>query len=137
LHLTASQCSGFTIRFLVLSAFFFKQNTVLKEGGICEDLIIRGYLFLYFDMHVEQGDSVQERGESGKRIFFGFRPSFPLSRFKMYNYNGTIAILQLQITFYNSRNCHQLHVKICPALKVTGGHLAQHGGLKPIGAGVP
>ena len=51
--------------------------------------------------------------------FFGFHPSFPLSHFQIYNYNCTIAILQLQITFYNCRNCHQLHVKICPAVKVT------------------
>jgi len=44
--------------------------------------------------------------------FFNFHPSFPLSHFQIYNYNCTIAILQ--ITFYNCRNCHQLHVKICP-----------------------
>ena len=47
--------------------------------------------------------------------FLGFHPSFPLSHFQIYNYNCTIAILQLQITFYNCRNCHQLHVNICPA----------------------
>jgi len=33
--------------------------------------------------------------------FFGFHPSVPLSHFQIYN--------------YNCRNCHQLHVKICPA----------------------
>src|SRR6218665_2382759 len=37
-----------------------------------------------------------------------------LPNLRIYNYNCTIAILQLQITFYNCRNCHQLHVKICP-----------------------
>jgi len=40
--------------------------------------------------------------------FLGVYLSFPLSHFKIYNYNCTIAILQLQITFYNGRNCHQL-----------------------------
>src|SRR6218665_2864645 len=50
--------------------------------------------------------------------FLGFHLSFPFSHFKIYNYNCTIAILQLQITFYNCRNCHQLHVKICPGSKV-------------------
>jgi len=45
--------------------------------------------------------------------FFGFHPSFPLSHFQIYNFNCTIALLQLQITFYNCRNFHQLHVKIC------------------------
>ena len=48
--------------------------------------------------------------------FFGFQPSFQLSHFQIYNYNCTIPILQLQITFYSCRNCHQLHVKICSAL---------------------
>ena len=43
-------------------------------------------------------------------------PSFKLSHFKIYNNNCTIAILQLKITCYNCRNCHQLHVKICPAV---------------------
>ena len=32
----------------------------------------------------------------------------------IYNYNCTIHLLQLQMTFYNSRNCDQLHIKICP-----------------------
>jgi len=41
--------------------------------------------------------------------------AFSLFQFKLYNYNCTIPILQLQITFYNCTNCHQLHVKICPA----------------------
>ena len=27
-----------------------------------------------------------------------------------------IPILQMQTTFYNCTNCHQLHVKICPDL---------------------
>src|SRR6218665_1870262 len=40
--------------------------------------------------------------------------AFPLFQFKIYNYNCTIPILQLQTTFYNCTNCHQLHVKICP-----------------------
>ena len=52
--------------------------------------------------------------------FCDFRPSFPLSLFQIYNYNCTIPILQLQITFYNCRNCHQLHVKICPAIGLLG-----------------
>ena len=50
--------------------------------------------------------------------FLGFHPSFPLSHFKIYNYNCTISILQLQITFYNCKNCDQLHVKICPAFSL-------------------
>src|SRR6218665_729195 len=37
--------------------------------------------------------------------------AFPLFQFKIYNYNCTIPILQLQTTFYNCTNCHQLHVK--------------------------
>ena len=41
--------------------------------------------------------------------------AFPLVQFKIYNYNCTIPILQLQTTFYNCTNCQQLHVKICPA----------------------
>src|SRR6218665_687813 len=41
--------------------------------------------------------------------------AFPLFQFKIYNYNCTIPILQLQTTFYHCTNCHQLHVKICPA----------------------
>ena len=41
---------------------------------------------------------------------------FPLLHFQMYNYNCTTTNLQLQITFYNCRNSHQLHVKICPAV---------------------
>ena len=49
--------------------------------------------------------------------FFGVHPSFPLSHFKMYNCNFTAAILQLKIAFYNCRNCHQLHVKICPGTR--------------------
>ena len=40
--------------------------------------------------------------------------AFPLFLFKIYNYNCTIPILQLQTPFYNCTNCHQLHVKICP-----------------------
>ena len=40
--------------------------------------------------------------------------AFPLFQFQIYNYNCTIPILQLQTTFYNCTNCHQLHVKICP-----------------------
>ena len=44
--------------------------------------------------------------------------AFPLFLFKIYNYNCTIPILQLQITFYNCTNCHQLHVKICPEPQV-------------------
>src|SRR6218665_1263315 len=40
--------------------------------------------------------------------------AFTLFRFKIYNYNCTIPILELQTTFYNCTNCHQLHVKICP-----------------------
>ena len=43
-------------------------------------------------------------------------PIFPLLHFQIYNYNCTIANLQLKITFYNCRKCHQLHVKIRPAL---------------------
>jgi len=31
-----------------------------------------------------------------------------------YNYNCTVHPFQLQIRFYNCRNCDQLHVKICP-----------------------
>jgi len=50
--------------------------------------------------------------------YLGFHPSFPPSRFRIYNYNCTIAILQLQIICYNCRKCHQLHVKICPESKV-------------------
>src|SRR6218665_3970486 len=46
-----------------------------------------------------------------------FHPSFSHSNFQTYNYNCAIHLLQLQITFYNCRNCHQLHVKICPAHK--------------------
>ena len=40
---------------------------------------------------------------------------FTLFLFKIYNYNCTIPILQLQTTFYNCTNCHQLHIKISPA----------------------
>src|SRR6218665_1582442 len=39
--------------------------------------------------------------------------AFPLFQFKIYNYNCTIPILQLQSTVYNCTNCHLLHVKIC------------------------
>jgi len=44
-----------------------------------------------------------------------FSQKIPLSHFQIYKYSCTIAILQLQIIFYNCRNCHQLHVKIYPA----------------------
>src|SRR6218665_2411734 len=44
--------------------------------------------------------------------------AFPLFLFKIYNYNCTIPILQLQTPFYNCTNCHQLHVKICPGYTV-------------------
>src|SRR6218665_187699 len=47
----------------------------------------------------------------------GFNTSFPLLHFQIYNDNCTIAILQLQITFYNYTNCHQLHAKICSAYR--------------------
>ena len=40
----------------------------------------------------------------------------PLFQFKIYN--CTIPILQLQTTLYNCTNCHQLHVKICPDLRL-------------------
>jgi len=33
-----------------------------------------------------------------------------------YNYNCIIHLLQLQMTFYNCRNCDPLHVKICSGL---------------------
>ena len=48
--------------------------------------------------------------------FFVFHLSCPPSHLQSYNYNYTIDLLQLQIAFYNCRNCHQLHVKICPAM---------------------
>jgi len=48
--------------------------------------------------------------------FFVFHPSFPPSHFQSYNYNCTIDLLQLQITIFSCRNCHQLHVKICPVV---------------------
>ena len=41
-----------------------------------------------------------------------------LSHLQSYNYNCTIHHSQLQITFYNCRNCDQLHVKICPGILV-------------------
>jgi len=50
----------FHYAFLVLSLLFLYPEHCLKRGGVCEDLIIRGYLLVYFDMHVEQGDSGQE-----------------------------------------------------------------------------
>ena len=47
--------------------------------------------------------------------FVDFHPCFRTSHtYKSYSYNCTIHLLQLQITFYNCRNCDQLHVKICP-----------------------
>jgi len=50
---------------------------------------------------------------------FAFSPLFStLSHLQSYNYNCTIHLLQLQITFYNCRNCDQLHVKICPGFKM-------------------
>ena len=48
--------------------------------------------------------------------FFIFHPCFRPSHLQTYNYNCTFHPLQLQITFYNCRNCDQLHVKICPAM---------------------
>ena len=49
--------------------------------------------------------------------------SFPLFQFKIYNYNCTIPILQLQTSFYNCTNCHQLHVKICPGTPQSVDHI--------------
>ena len=47
---------------------------------------------------------------------YRFSPLFStLSHLQSYNYNYTIHLLQRQMTFYNYRNCDQLHVKICPA----------------------
>ena len=41
--------------------------------------------------------------------------------YKFTTTTAVIAILQqLQITFHNCRNCHQLHVKICPAGNIMG-----------------
>ena len=49
-----------------------------------------------------------------------FSPLFSILTLTKF-YNCTIhLLLQLQITFYNCRNCDQLHVKICPGLHVTG-----------------
>src|SRR6218665_2846033 len=47
-----------------------------------------------------------------------FCPCFPPSHLQSYNYNCTIHLLQLQMTFYNCRNCDQLKVKICPGLHI-------------------
>ena len=48
--------------------------------------------------------------------FVNFHPLFlTILHLQSYNYNCTIHLLQLQITFFNCRNCDQLHVKICPA----------------------
>src|SRR6218665_3156622 len=52
--------------------------------------------------------------------------AFPLFQFKIYNYNCTILILQLQTTFYNCTNCHQLHVKICPDSAQEGYYSPMH-----------
>lgn len=42
----------------------FLSRLLLKEGmlygSLFEDFIIRGYLLVYFDIHVEQGKSRQE-----------------------------------------------------------------------------
>jgi len=48
--------------------------------------------------------------------FWGFHTSFPLLHFQIYNSTTTaqMPFLQLQITFYNCTNRHQLHIKICP-----------------------
>jgi len=45
-----------------------------------------------------------------------FLPAFRPSHLQIHNYNCTIHLLQLQITFYKCRNCDQLHVKICPVV---------------------
>src|SRR6218665_501061 len=42
-------------------------------------------------------------------LFYSFTLQF---LFKIYNYNCTIPILQLQTTFYKCTNFHQLHVKM-------------------------
>ena len=50
--------------------------------------------------------------------FLIFHPCFRPPHLQIYNYNCTIHLLQLQITFYNCRNCDQLRVKICPGLRL-------------------
>jgi len=40
-------------KFLVLRVLFPYPEHCLKRGGVCEELIIRGYLFVYFYMYVD------------------------------------------------------------------------------------
>src|SRR6218665_596565 len=50
--------------------------------------------------------------------FILFTSVFDHHTYKSYNYNCTIHLLQLQMTFYNCRHFGQLHIKICPARRI-------------------
>src|SRR6218665_56898 len=89
-----------------LTMFFSRSHEFLNFQRSQTHVSVEVQLHTSFLMTFFSHDSVKN--------FRFFTPFFPPSRLQSYNYNCTIHLLLLQITFYNCRNCDQLHVKVCP-----------------------